>query len=364
MSALASQSKRSGVIARKLGMTRIFDEAGLHVPVTVLALEECQVVGLRTNEDRSVKTKKGGDVTRNDGYDAVIMGAGERKAKRVSKPMRAQFAKAGVAPKAKVREFRVDADQLPEVGSTIGADHFIAGQKVDVAGVTVGRGFAGAMKRWNFGGLRATHGVSISHRSHGSTGQCQDPGRVFKGKKMAGHYGAARRTVQNLEIVRTDVDRGLILVKGAIPGHDGSWVEVRDAVKTARPKDAPLPGSYKAPEKAAKPKPAPEPKDDTPAADASSAPKIEGTAADNIVLVDGIGPKAEEKLKEKGLGTLSGFVNASDEERDTILEELGVADKAKTEDWVGQAKDILAGGEPQAQVDKDLLKKLLKEGGE
>ena len=357
MSALASQSKRSGVLARKLGMTRIFDEGGLHVPVTVLALEDCQVVGVRTDQDRAVKTKKGGDVTRNDGYNAVIMGAGERKAKRVSKPMREQFAKAGVAPKAKVREFRVDADQLPEVGSTVGADHFIAGQKVDVAGVTIGRGFAGAMKRWNFGGLRASHGVSISHRSHGSTGQCQDPGRVFKGKKMAGHYGSARRTVQNLEVVRTDVDRGLILVKGAIPGHDGSWVEVRDAVKTARPEEAPAPGSYKAPEKAAAPK------EDAPAA-SGDAPKIEGTAADTIVLVDGIGPKAEEKLKEKGMGTLSGFVNASDEDRGAVLEELGMTEKAKNEDWVGQAKDILAGGEPQAQVDKDLLKKLLKEGGE
>ena len=358
MSALASQSKRSGVLARKLGMTRIFDDGGLHVPVTVLALEACQVVGLRTDQDRAVKTKKGGDVTRNDGYNAVIMGAGERKAKRVSKPMRAQFAKAGVAPKAKVREFRVDADQLPEVGSTIGADHFVAGQKVDVAGVTIGRGFAGAMKRWNFGGLRASHGVSISHRSHGSTGQCQDPGRVFKGKKMAGHYGSARRTVQNLEVVRTDVDRGLILVKGAIPGHDGSWVEVRDAVKTARPEDAPMPGSYTAPEKTAPVK------DEAPAEAAGDAPKIEGTAADTIVLVDGIGPKAEESLKEKGLGTLSGFVNASDENRDAVLEELGLTEKAKNEDWVGQAKAILAGGEPQAQVDKDLLKKLLEEGGE
>ena len=361
MTSLASQSQRSGVLARKLGMTRVFDDGGLHVPVTVLALEDCQVVGLRTDEDRAVKTKKGGDVTRNDGYNAVIMGAGERKAKRVSKPMRAVYAKAGVAPKAKVREFRVDADQLPEVGSTVGADHFVAGQKVDVAGVTVGRGFAGAMKRWNFGGLRATHGVSISHRSHGSTGQCQDPGRVFKGKKMAGHYGSARRTVQNLEVVRTDVDRGLILVKGAIPGHDGSWVEVRDAVKTARPDEAPAPGAYKAPEKPANKS---KKKDDAPAEASGDAPKIEGTAADTIVLVDGIGPKAEESLKEKGLGTLSGFVSASDEGRDAILEELGLSEKAKNEDWVGQAKDILAGGEPQAQVDKDLLKKLLEEGGE
>lgn len=342
-------ASRTGVLARKLGMTRIFDEAGNHVPVTVLSLDGCQVVGLRTTEDRAVKTKKGGDVTRNDGYSAVILGAGSRKAKRTTKPLRGQFAKAGVEPKRKLREFRV-AGALPEVGAVVLADHFVPGQKVDVSGVTVGKGFAGAMKRWNFGGLRATHGVSISHRSHGSTGQCQDPGKVFKGKKMAGHYGAKRDTTQNLEIVRTDVARGLILVKGAIPGHEGSFIELRDAVKRALPADAPEAGSFKAPEKAA------------PKATKTDAPKIKGSAADNIVLVDGIGPKTEEALKEKGLGTLSGFVAMADDERAALLEELGVTEDAAKEDWLGQAKDILAGGEPRAQVDKDLLKKLLKEG--
>lgn len=239
-------AQRSGVVARKLGMTRIFNEKGDHVPVTVLALEGCQVVGLRTEDEREVTTKKGGTQTRTDGYKAVILGAGKKKAKRTNKALRGQFAKAGVAPKSKLVEFRVNGD-LPEVGAEVVADHFAVGQKVDVAGITVGRGFAGAMKRWNFGGLRASHGVSISHRSHGSTGQCQDPGRVFKGKKMAGHYGSARRTVQNLEVIRTDAERGLILVRGSIPGYDGSWVEVRDAVKKALPENAPAAGSFRAP---------------------------------------------------------------------------------------------------------------------
>ena len=302
---MALPAQRSGVPARKLGMTRVFSEEGPHIPVTVLALDGCQVVGYRTTEDRTVTTKKGGQVSRNDGYKAIVLGAGDKKAKRTPKAQREQFAKAGVAPKSKVSEFRVKSDiALPEVGAEIQADHFVPGQKVDVAGVSIGKGFAGAMKRWNFGGLRASHGVSISHRSHGSTGQCQDPGKVFKGKKMAGHYGVARKTVQNLEIVRTDVERGLLLVKGAIPGAEGSYVEVRDAVKKAIHADAPAEGSFKAPAKS-----------DAPAADV----KIEGTAADNIVLVDGIGPKTEENLKEKGLGTLSAFVAMADDERDAPL---------------------------------------------
>ena len=353
---MALPAERSGVIARKLGMTRVFDDDGRHIPVTVLGLEGCQVVGLRTDEDRSVTVNRGKKkdkitVTRNDGYTAVVMGAGEKKAKRTAGAQRAAFAKAGVAPKRKIVEFRTKG-ALPEVGAEVVADHFVPGQKVDVAGLTVGKGFAGAMKRWNFGGLRASHGVSISHRSHGSTGQCQDPGKVFKGKKMAGHYGQERRTVQNIEVVRTDVDRGLILVKGAIPGAEGTWVEVRDAVKKARHADAPAEGSFRTPENAAG--------GDAPAGDV----KIEGTAADNIVLVDGIGPKAEEQLKEKGLGTLSAFVNADAAERDAILEELGVAEKAASEEWVKQAEEILAGGQPRAKVDQDLLKKLLSEGGE
>ena len=248
---MALPAQRSGVLARKLGMTRVFSEEGRHIPVTVLALDGCQVVGLRTEETRDVTTKKGGQVQRTDGYTAVVMGAGDKKAKRTAKAQREQFAKAGVAPKAKVSEFRVKSDiALPEVGAEVQADHFVPGQKVDVAGVSIGKGFAGAMKRWNFGGLRASHGVSISHRSHGSTGQCQDPGRVFKGKKMAGHYGVERRTVQNLEIVRTDVERGLLLVKGAIPGAEGSYVEVRDAVKKAIHADAPAEGSFKTAAKA------------------------------------------------------------------------------------------------------------------
>lgn len=222
---------RTGVIAKKIGMTRVFAADGAHVPVTVLALEGCQVVAQRTEEK--------------DGYTAVQLGAGTRKAKNVAKPQRGHFAKASVEPKAKLKEFRVSPDNLVEVGAEIAADHFVSGQKVDVAAITIGHGFTGAMKRWNFGGLRATHGVSLSHRSHGSTGQRQDPGKVFKGKKMAGHYGTERVTVQNLEILRTDVERGLILVKGATPGAEGTWVEVRDAVKKALPAEAPKPASIK-----------------------------------------------------------------------------------------------------------------------
>ncbi|MEO1967436.1 MAG: 50S ribosomal protein L3 [Sphingomonadaceae bacterium] len=221
---------RTGVIARKVGMTRLFQEDGRHVPVTVLALEGCQVVSHRT-EDR-------------DGYYAVQLGAGEAKQKNVNKPQREAFAKAEVSLKMKVAEFRVaDADGLVPVGAHISAEHFIAGQKVDITGHTQGKGFAGAMKRWGFGGLRATHGVSLSHRSHGSTGNRQDPGRVFKGKKMAGHMGDRQRTQQNLEIVRTDADRGLIFVKGSVPGASNAWLLVRDAVKLPQPEGAPFPGA-------------------------------------------------------------------------------------------------------------------------
>ena len=224
---------RTGVIAKKMGMTRVFAADGAHVPVTVLSLEGCQVVAQRT-ADR-------------DGYVALQLGAGKRKAKNVSQPVRGHFAKAQVEPKAKVKEFRVSEANLVEVGMEITADHFVAGQKVDVAGTSIGKGFAGAMKRWNFGGLRATHGVSISHRSHGSTGQRQDPGKVFKGKKMAGHLGVERVTVQNLEVVRTDAERGLILIRGALPGPEGSWVEVTDAVKKALPEGVPVPAAYRKP---------------------------------------------------------------------------------------------------------------------
>ncbi|WP_071797399.1 50S ribosomal protein L3 [Natronohydrobacter thiooxidans] len=222
---------RSGVIAKKLGMTRLFLEDGRQVPVTVLQLDGLQVVSTRTADK--------------DGYTAVQLGAGTAKAKRVSAPMRGHFARANVAPKRKLAEFRVSPENLIEVGEEITADHYFAGQFVDIAGTSIGKGFAGAMKRHNFGGLRASHGVSISHRSHGSTGQCQDPGKVFKGKKMAGHMGAARVTTQNLQVVKTDSDRGLIMVKGAVPGSKGGWVTIKDAVKKPFPENAILPAALK-----------------------------------------------------------------------------------------------------------------------
>ncbi|WP_121631217.1 50S ribosomal protein L3 [Tropicibacter alexandrii] len=230
---------RSGVIAKKIGMTRLFMEDGKQIPVTVLQLDKLQVVAQRTDDK--------------DGYTAVQLGAGTAKAKRTSQAMRGHFAAANVEPKRKVAEFRVDADAMINVGEEITADHYFEGQFVDVAGTTIGKGFAGAMKRHNFGGLRATHGVSISHRSHGSTGQCQDPGKVFKGKKMAGHMGAVRVTTQNLQVVKTDADRGLIMIKGAVPGSKGGWVTVKDAVKKPFPENAILPAALKsAAEEAAK----------------------------------------------------------------------------------------------------------------
>jgi large subunit ribosomal protein L3 len=240
---------RTGVVAKKIGMTRVFGADGAHIPVTVLSLEGCQVVGVRTKAEREVDVKKKGEKvgTRkaSDGYTAVVLGAGARKAKNVNQSLRGQFAKAAVEPKSIVREFRVSDDMLLEVGAQISADHFVPGQTVDVCGLTKGKGFAGAMKRWNFGGLEASHGVSVSHRSHGSTGQRQDPGRTFKGKKMAGHLGVERVTTQNLEIVRTDAERGLILIKGAVPGPNNGWVEVRDAVKAKATKDLPKPAKLR-----------------------------------------------------------------------------------------------------------------------
>jgi len=223
---------RTGVIAKKMGMTRLFKEDGRHVPVTVLALEGLQVVA-RREADR-------------DGYTAVQLGAGTAKAKNVAKPQRGHFGKAEVEPKAKIAEFRVSEDALLDVGAEISADHFVAGQFVDIAGNTQGKGFQGGMKRWGFGGLRATHGVSVSHRSLGSTGQRQDPGKVFKNKKMAGHMGDKRRTQQNLEVVSTDAERGLIFIKGSVPGSKGGWLLVKDSVKIARPAEAPYPAGLKA----------------------------------------------------------------------------------------------------------------------
>ena len=219
--------RRSGLIAQKLGMTRVFQEDGSHVPVTVLHIDVCQVVDQRTME--------------RDGYNAVQLGAGKAKVKNVGQAMRGHFAKAEVEPKRRLAEFRVSEDALIEIGAQMSPAHFAKGQYVDVAGTSIGKGFAGAMKRWGFAGLRASHGVSISHRSHGSTGQCQDPGKVFKGKKMAGHLGAGRVTMQNLEVVDADVEAGLLLIKGSIPGPKSGWVMIKDAVKKALPKDAPIP---------------------------------------------------------------------------------------------------------------------------
>ncbi|WP_174803667.1 50S ribosomal protein L3 [Martelella limonii] len=225
---------RSGVIAQKVGMTRVFTDAGEHIPVTVLRMDGCQVVSTRTKEK--------------NGYTAVQLGAGRSKVKNTSKALRGHFAAASVEPKAKLVEFRVSEDNLLDVGAELTASHFVSGQLVDVTGTTIGKGFAGAMKRHNFGGLRATHGVSVSHRSHGSTGSNQDPGKVWKGKRMAGHMGQTRVTTQNLEVVRTDEERGLILVKGAVPGSKGAWIVVRDAVKSGVPENAPRPAGLRAAE--------------------------------------------------------------------------------------------------------------------
>ncbi len=223
---------RSGLIAQKLGMTRVYTDAGEQIPVTVLKVDNLQVVAQRTDEK--------------NGYTAVQLGAGTAKVKNTSKALRGHFAVAKVEPKRTVAEFRVTADNLIEVGAELTADHFVEGQMVDITGTSIGKGFAGAMKRHNFGGLRATHGVSVSHRSHGSTGNRQDPGRVFKNKKMAGHMGQTRVTTQNLTVVRTDVDRGLIMIKGAVPGSKGSWCLVRDAVKADLPASAPRPAAVRA----------------------------------------------------------------------------------------------------------------------
>ncbi|WP_422025824.1 50S ribosomal protein L3 [Roseovarius sp.] len=228
---------RSGVIAKKVGMTRLFMEDGKQVPVTVLQLDKLQVVAQRTAESH--------------GYSAVQLGAGTAKAKRTSKAMRGHFAAAKVEPKRKIAEFRVAPENMIDVGEEITANHYFEGQFVDVSGTSIGKGFQGGMKRHNFGGLRASHGVSISHRAHGSTGQCQDPGKVFKGKKMAGHMGAVRVTTQNLQVIKTDADRGLIMVKGAVPGSKGGWVTIKDAVKKPFPESAILPAALKSEAEAA-----------------------------------------------------------------------------------------------------------------
>lgn len=229
---------RTGVIAQKLGMTRIFTEDGTQVSVTVLKIDNCQVVGNRTEEK--------------NGYTAVQLGAGDAKVNRTSKAMRGVFANAKVEPKKKMAEFRVTPENLLEVGAELSAEHFVTGQFVDVQGVTVGKGFAGAMKRWNFKGHRASHGNSVTHRSHGSTGQRQDPGKVFKGKKMAGHMGDETVTTQNLKVAGIDLEDNLVLIKGAVPGSSNGWVMITDAVKKPFPKDAPVPAGLKQSAKAAK----------------------------------------------------------------------------------------------------------------
>jgi large subunit ribosomal protein L3 len=234
---------RSGVIAQKIGMTRVYNDAGEHVPVTVLRMENCQVVAQRTQEK--------------NGYTAVQLGVGLAKVKNTTKPMRGHFAAASVEPKAKLAEFRVSPENLIDIGMEITAEHFVAGQKVDVTGTSIGKGFQGVMKRHNFGGGRASHGNSVSHRAHGSTGQRQDPGKVFKGKKMAGHMGSTRVTTQNVEVVSTDADRGLILIRGAVPGSKGAWIYVRDAVKAALPENAPKPAAIRAAKKEEAPATAP-----------------------------------------------------------------------------------------------------------
>jgi len=228
---------RSGLIAQKMGMTRVFSEDGNQVPVTVLKVDNCQVVAQKTDE--------------RDGYNAVQLGVGSAKPNRVTKAMRGHFSKAQVEPKVRLAEFRVDAEALVDVGAQISVAHFVDGQHVDVSGTSKGKGFAGAMKRHNFGGLRATHGVSISHRSHGSTGQCQDPGKVFKGKKMAGHMGSERVTIQSLKVVGCDEERGLVLIKGAVPGPKTGWVLISDSVKKALPEDLPFPAAIVATEEPA-----------------------------------------------------------------------------------------------------------------
>ena len=272
---------RTGLIARKEGMTRIFDEEGKHVPVTVLKVDECQVVAIREQDKH--------------GYTAVQLGAGKAKVKRTSKANRGHFAKAKVEPKKKLAEFRVDPENLVEVGAELGANHFVPGQYVDVTGITKGKGFAGAMKRHNFGGMRASHGVSVSHRAHGSTGQCQEPGKVFKGKKMAGHMGDETQTTQNLQVVAVDLEENLVLIKGAVPGAISGWVLIADAVKKTMPEDLPLPAGLKGQGKVAE-----EQENEAPAEEAAvEAPAEEAKTEEPKEEAKAEEPKVEEKAEEK-----------------------------------------------------------------
>jgi large subunit ribosomal protein L3 len=252
---------RTGLIAKKLGMTRVFTDEGNHVAVTVLKIDQCQVVAQRTQAT--------------DGYTALQLGVGTAKVKNVTKPQRGHFAKAKVEPKARVAEFRVSEDALVDIGAEITAAHFLPGQYVDVTGTSIGKGFAGGMKRHNFGGLRATHGVSVSHRSLGSTGQRQDPGKTFKNKKMAGHLGAKRVTTQSLQVVAADVERGLLMIKGAVPGSEGGWVLIKDAVKRKSPDGLPFPAALRGGDNGGGPAPETE-TEAAPPAEAAPEPSAEG----------------------------------------------------------------------------------------
>ena len=336
------EAMRTGLIAKKVGMTRVYKDDGTHVPVTVMQVDGCQVVGQRTVDK--------------NGYTALQLGAGMRKAKNISKALRGQFAQAKVEPKAKVVECRVAEENLVDIGAELSAGHFLEGQRVDVTGTTIGKGFAGAMKRHNFGGLRATHGVSISHRSHGSTGQCQDPGKVFKGKKMAGHMGARRRTTQNLEVVRVDEARNLLLLKGAVPGPKDGWVVVHDAIKHPIPEEAPKPAKLLE-KKADAPA-------ETPEGDAAPAEGGFDDAVDLIVLIDGIGEKTAESLKAEGVEKLTQLAALSEEDRAALYEKLGVADQAADQEWVVQAEEMISGKPPRAKVDQDLVAKIRAGNGE
>lgn len=318
---------RTGVIAKKLGMTRIYREDGTNIPVTVMQIDNCQVVSQR--------------LTEKDGYSAVQLGAGTAKVKRTTKAMRGHFAKANVEPKRKLAEFRISEDNMIDIGAELSAEHYVEGQKVDVTGTSIGKGFAGAMKRHNFGGLRATHGVSISHRSHGSTGQCQDPGKVFKGKKMAGHMGDVRVTTQNLEIVRTDTKRNLVMVKGAVPGSKGGWCLIKDAVKLALPENAPKPAGLRE----------------------TFGSKNEPSAdfIDDIVLIDGIGDKTAQALQAEGVGTLTALVALGADSLAALEEKLSIKGQPEREEWIVQANEMISGKPPRAKVDQDLVKKMKKE---
>jgi large subunit ribosomal protein L3 len=301
---------RTGVIARKVGMTRLFQADGRHVPVTVLQLEELQVVARR-------------EIAR-DGYTAVQLGAGKAKAKNVAKPQRAAFGKAKVEPKSKLVEFRVAEDALLDVGASISADHFVAGQLVDVCGVTQGKGFAGAMKRWGFKGLRATHGVSVSHRSHGSTGQRQDPGKVFKNKKMAGHMGARNRTQQNLEVVRTDPVRGLLFIKGSVPGSKGGWLTVEDAVKLPRHDGVPYPAGLIS--------------KDQPVEEAAPAGLVDDAAVHEIPALPGDDEVAAIAAEQEAGGALDSETDAEGGDTDTGVED-GAADSASDTPAADESKE-------------------------